>query len=92
MNRTISPPTKIKNKVKENHAVGSLIHNMRQTKRVWEIIKIIIITGWCAYTKVVDRKIEASAVNFISGGSLNKILALEVRDVYFVLLEVFIIS
>jgi len=46
MNRTISPPKKIKNIMNENHLWRRIIHLITQIRIAWVIIRIMIITGW----------------------------------------------
>lgn len=78
---------KIKNKMNENQAVGSITQSKRQAARVCVMINTIIIIGWWAWINLVDR-IKFNIIKiFISGDSLFKILALEAKEVWLTFLK-----
>ena len=82
---------KIKNKINENQADGDTIQIMMHVFKACKMIIIIRATGVVKLGKRVLRARENIIVIFITGCSLKKILALEVKDT-FSFPEVFIIS
>jgi len=69
MNRTMSPPKKIKNKIYENHLDLTCIHIIRHNIIVWARINARVATGW--EVSVIKILIRAETITSISGSSLR---------------------
>ena len=67
MNRTINPPIKTKNKIKENQEFAIINQRIKQIMRACALIRAIIIIGWAEYPKETEIKAEASISILISG-------------------------
>lgn len=56
-NKTIIPPIKIKNKIKDIHVLEILIHKNTVIIALWIMITISSITGWVAVTNITESLI-----------------------------------
>jgi len=72
-NKTINPPTKIKNIINENHLVLILAHTRMHTTKVWHKIKIISIAGCELCINTILSAIDA-----------NKIILMSEQDLFYI--------
>jgi len=79
-NNTISPPKKIKNKIKENHLVFIKVQIKRHIIKVWIKITIKIITGLEEIIIIILKNIDIKVNIIITEFSLFKTLTLEVKN------------
>jgi hypothetical protein len=80
MNKTINPPKKIKNKIKENHPVFIKVQISIHKINVCIKITIKIIIGFEEIKSLTLRAEEIKIIIIISEFSLFKTLTLEVKN------------
>ncbi len=79
--RTIIPPKKIINKIKDIHLDFIKDQVNKQIKKVWIIINIRIRTGWDAFKRIGFKIKDIIIKILITGCSLlMKILILDIKE------------